>query len=192
MKNEEINTIIHAIGGGVGADFDLSDCNFDKVIIMTDADTDGAHIQVLLLTFFFRYMRPLIDAGKVFVALPPLYRVSKGKGKSEKFEYVWDEETLKKTTKKFGKGYMIQRYKGLGEMNAPQLWETTMDPETRTLIRVTIDDAAVAEKRVSVLMGDNVGHRRTWIEDNVAFGLAEDLSIIENEHVTKESVNEHV
>ncbi len=94
MKNEEINMIIHAIGSGVGADFDLSDCNFDKVIIMTDADTDGAHIQVLLLTFFFRYMRPLIDAGKVFVALPPLYRVSKGKGKSEKFEYVWDEETL--------------------------------------------------------------------------------------------------
>ncbi|WP_114570839.1 DNA topoisomerase IV subunit B [Exiguobacterium flavidum] len=189
MKNEEINMIIHAIGAGVGADFTVEDCNFDKVIIMTDADTDGAHIQVLLLTFFFRYMRPLIDAGKVFVALPPLYRVSKGKGKSEKFEYVWDEETLSKVTKKFGKGYMIQRYKGLGEMNAPQLWETTMDPDTRTLIRVTIEDAAIADKRVAVLMGDNVAHRRSWIEDNVAFGLAEDLSIIENEHVTKEEVN---
>ena len=185
MKNEEINTIIHAIGAGVGHDFDLDDCNFDKIIIMTDADTDGAHIQVLLLTFFFRYMRPLVEAGRVFVALPPLYRISKGKGKSEQFDYAWDEEALEKLVKVYKKGYILQRYKGLGEMNADQLWETTMNPDTRTLIRVTVDDAAVADKRVSVLMGDNVTHRREWIEENVAFGLQEDDSIIANEHVTK-------
>ncbi|MBR2075872.1 MAG: DNA topoisomerase IV subunit B, partial [Exiguobacterium sp.] len=185
MKNEEINTIIHAIGAGVGHDFDLDDCNFDKIIIMTDADTDGAHIQVLLLTFFFRYMRPLVEAGRVFVALPPLYRILKGKGKSEQFDYAWDEEALEKLVKVYKKGYILQRYKGLGEMNADQLWETTMNPDTRTLIRVTVDDAAVADKRVSVLMGDNVTHRREWIEENVAFGLQEDDSIIANEHVTK-------
>lgn len=185
MKNEEINTIIHAIGAGVGHDFDLDDCNFDKIIIMTDADTDGAHIQVLLLTFFFRYMRPLVEAGRVFVALPPLYRISKGKGKSEQFDYAWDEDALEKLVKVYKKGYILQRYKGLGEMNADQLWETTMNPDTRTLIRVTVDDAAVADKRVSVLMGDNVTHRREWIEENVAFGLQEDDSIIANEHVTK-------
>lgn len=138
FKNEEINTIIYAIGGGVGNEFDVEDINYDKVVIMTDADTDGAHIQVLLLTFFYRYMKPLIEAGKVFIALPPLYKVSKGKGKSEVIEYAWSDEELDGVTKKVGKGYMLQRYKGLGEMNADQLWETTMNPETRTLIRVKI------------------------------------------------------
>lgn len=150
MKNEEIRTIIHTIGAGVGADFELDDVNYDKIVIMTDADTDGAHIQVLLLTFFYRYMRPLVEAGKVYIALPPLYKVSKGSGKKEVIEYAWDEKGLKEAIKKVGKGYVIQRYKGLGEMNADQLWETTMNPETRTLIRVTIDDATRAEKRVSV------------------------------------------
>ncbi|MBJ3789677.1 DNA topoisomerase IV subunit B, partial [Bacillus sp. OA1] len=124
FKNEEINTIIYAIGGGVGNEFDVEDINYDKVVIMTDADTDGAHIQVLLLTFFYRYMKPLIEAGKVFIALPPLYKVSKGKGKSEVIEYAWSDEELDGVTKKVGKGYMLQRYKGLGEMNADQLWET--------------------------------------------------------------------
>lgn len=123
FKNEEINTIIYAIGGGVGNEFDVEDINYDKVVIMTDADTDGAHIQVLLLTFFYRYMKPLIEAGKVFIALPPLYKVSKGKGKSEVIEYAWSDEELDSVTKKVGKGYMLQRYKGLGEMNADQLWE---------------------------------------------------------------------
>lgn len=127
FKNEEINTIIYAIGGGVGNEFDVEDINYDKVVIMTDADTDGAHIQVLLLTFFYRYMKPLIEAGKVFIALPPLYKVSKGKGKSEVIEYAWSDEELDSVTKKVGKGYMLQRYKGLGEMNADQLWETTMN-----------------------------------------------------------------
>lgn len=183
FKNEEINTIIHAIGGGVGPDFTVEDINYDKVVIMTDADTDGAHIQVLLLTFFYRYMKPLIEAGKVYIALPPLYKVSKGTGKKEVIEYAWSEQELQVAMKKVGKGYIIQRYKGLGEMNADQLWETTMNPETRTLIRVRIDDAARAERRVTTLMGDKVEPRRKWIESHVAFGLEEDPNILENDNV---------
>jgi topoisomerase-4 subunit B len=151
---------------------------------MTDADTDGAHIQVLILTFFYRYMKPLIEAGKVFIALPPLYKVSKGTGKKAVVEYAWSDEELQDVLKKVGKGYMIQRYKGLGEMNADQLWETTMDPETRTLIRVRIDDAARAERRVTTLMGDKVEPRRKWIESNVAFGLDEETNILENENLS--------
>lgn len=184
FKNEEINTIIHAIGAGVGSDFTLKDVNYDKIVIMTDADTDGAHIQVLLLTFFYRYMKPLIEEGKVFIALPPLYKVSKGTGKKEIIEYAWDEDELREAQKKIGKGYIIQRYKGLGEMNADQLWETTMDPDTRTLIRVRIDDAARAEKRVSVLMGDKVEPRRKWIEEHVAFGINEETNILDNENLS--------
>ncbi|WP_411809981.1 DNA topoisomerase IV subunit B [Alkalihalophilus marmarensis] len=183
MKNEEIRTIIHTIGAGVGADFDLDDVNYDKIVIMTDADTDGAHIQVLLLTFFYRYMRPLVEAGKVYIALPPLYKVSRGTGKKEVIEYAWDERELDTAIKKVGRGYMLQRYKGLGEMNATQLWETTMDPETRTLIRVKIDDAARAERRVTTLMGDKVEPRRKWIETHVAFGLEEETNILENENL---------
>jgi topoisomerase-4 subunit B len=184
LKNEEINTIIHAIGAGVGPDFNLKDKNYDKIVIMTDADTDGAHIQVLLLTFFYRYMRPLIEAGKVYIALPPLYKVSKGKGKKEVIEYAWDEDALQKAIHEIGRGYILQRYKGLGEMNADQLWETTMNPETRTLVRVKIDDVARAERRISVLMGDKVEPRRKWIETNVAFGLNEDTNILDNENLS--------
>ncbi|MFB6801360.1 DNA topoisomerase IV subunit B [Peribacillus butanolivorans] len=190
FKNEEINTIIHAIGAGVGAEFNTSDTNYDKVIIMTDADTDGAHIQVLLLTFFYRYMKPLIEAGKVFIALPPLYKVSKGTGKKEVIEYAWSDDELQGAINKVGKGYMIQRYKGLGEMNADQLWDTTMNPETRTLIRVKIDDGARAERRVTTLMGDKVEPRRKWIENNVAFGLEEESNILDNENMSiEEEVN---
>lgn len=184
FKNEEINTIIHAIGGGVGADFDIEDINYDKVIIMTDADTDGAHIQVLPLTFFYRYMKPLIEHGKVFIALPPLYKVSKGSGRKEIIEYAWSDEEMDDVLKKVGKGYTIQRYKGLGEMNADQLWETTMNPESRTLVRVKIDDSARVERRVTTLMGDKVEPRRKWIEKNVAFGLDEDSNILENENLS--------
>lgn len=184
FKNEEINTIIHTIGAGVGTDFQIEDVNYDKVIIMTDADTDGAHIQVLLLTFFYRYMKPLIEAGKVFIALPPLYKVSKGTGKKEIIEYAWSDDDLQDTIKKVGKGYILQRYKGLGEMNADQLWDTTMNPESRTLIRVQIDDLARAERRVTTLMGDKVEPRRKWIETNVAFGLEDDASILENENIS--------
>lgn len=173
LKNEEINTMIYTIGAGVGADFSLDDINYDKIIIMTDADTDGAHIQTLLLTFFYRYMRPLVEAGHVYIALPPLYKMSKGKGKAEKIAYAWTDGELEDLRRDFGKGAILQRYKGLGEMNADQLWETTMDPETRTLIRVTIDDLARAERRVSVLMGDKPAPRRQWIEDNVKFTLEE-------------------
>ncbi|MFG6114987.1 DNA topoisomerase IV subunit B [Halobacillus sp. MO56] len=183
FKNEEISTIIHTIGAGVGGDFDLEDCNYDKIVIMTDADTDGAHIQVLLLTFFYRYMRPLVEAGKVFIALPPLYKISKGKGKKEQIEYAWDEEGMEAAVKKFKNGYIIQRYKGLGEMNADQLWETTMDPATRTLIRVTIDDLARAERRVTTLMGDKVEPRRKWIESHVAFGMEDEVNILENDKI---------
>ncbi len=179
LKNEEINTMIYTIGAGVGPEFSIEDCNYDKIIIMTDADTDGAHIQVLLLTFFYRYMKPLIEAGKVYIALPPLYKVSKGTGKKSVIEYAWTDGELAEVIDKVGKGYMLQRYKGLGEMNAEQLWETTMDPETRTLIRVRIDDAAQAERRVTTLMGDKVEPRRKWIEQHVQFTLEEDGSILD-------------
>lgn len=177
LKNEEIATIINTIGAGVGADFNEKDSNYNKVIIMTDADTDGAHIQILLLTFFYRYMRDLITAGKVYIALPPLYKVSKKSGKKEDIVYAWEEDELEEVKKKIGRGYNVQRYKGLGEMNASQLWETTMNPETRTLIQVSIEDAAIVERRVSVLMGDKVEPRREWIEQNVQFTLEDNFAI---------------
>ncbi|GEP83536.1 DNA topoisomerase IV subunit B [Staphylococcus piscifermentans] len=183
FKNEEINTIIHTIGAGVGNEFKLEDSNYNRVIIMTDADTDGAHIQVLLLTFFFKYMKPLVQAGRVFIALPPLYKLEKGKGKSKKVEYAWTDEELDKLQKQLGKGFSLQRYKGLGEMNPDQLWETTMNPETRTLIRVQVEDEVRSSKRVTTLMGDKVAPRREWIERHVEFGLQEDQSILENDEI---------
>lgn len=179
LKNEEISTMIYTIGAGAGPEFDIENVNYDKVVIMTDADTDGAHIQVLLLTFFYRYMRPLIEAGKVYLALPPLYKISKGKGKKEKLDYAWTEDELDQLVKEYKNGYIIQRYKGLGEMNADQLWDTTMNPDSRTLIRVTIEDSEKAERRVSTLMGNKVDPRRVWIEENVEFTLGEDGSILD-------------
>ncbi|APX72845.1 DNA topoisomerase IV subunit B [Companilactobacillus allii] len=179
-KNEEINTMIYTIGAGVGADFKLEDRNYDKIIIMTDADDDGSHIQILLLTFFYRYMRPLVDAGHVYIALPPLYKLQKGKGDKTKMQYCWTPDELQEAIKKMGKGYELQRFKGLGEMNADQLWNTTMDPESRILIRVNIDDTALAERRVTTLMGDKVKPRREWIEKNVRFnGTEEGDNILE-------------
>lgn len=172
FKNEEINTLIYTIGAGVGTDFDVKDINYGKVIIMTDADDDGAHIQCLLLTFFYRYMKPLIEDGHLYIAMPPLYKVSY----SNKHVYAWSNEELKDETS--GRvNYKVQRYKGLGEMNANQLWETTMDPKERKLIKVNISDAALAEKRVSVLMGDAVEPRKNWIEENVIFSLEDDYKI---------------
>ena len=170
FKNEEINTMIYTIGAGVGQSFDVKESNYDKVIIMTDADVDGAHIQILLLTFFYRYMRPLIEAGKLFIALPPLYKIDYGK---KRFYAYTDEELNEIKSQNTGKA-SIQRYKGLGEMNPEQLWETTMNPETRSLIRVNITDAALAEKRVSVLMGDKVDPRKEWINENVEFTMEDD------------------
>ena len=183
FKNEEINTIIHTIGAGVGTDFKIEDSNYNRIIIMTDADTDGAHIQVLLLTFFFKYMKPLVQAGRVFIALPPLYKLEKGKGKNKKVEYAWTDEELENLQKQLGKGFILQRYKGLGEMNPEQLWETTMNPETRTLIRVQVEDEVRSSKRVTTLMGDKVAPRREWIEKHVEFGMQEDQSILDNKEV---------
>ncbi len=143
---------------------------------MTDADTDGAHIQILLLTFFFRHMRKLIEEGKVYIALPPLFKLSINKAQ-KKILYAWDEDELKELLQSKMKGAEVQRYKGLGEMNADQLWETTMNPETRTLIQVRIQDAALAERRVSTLMGDNVDSRKEWINKNVNFTMEDDFEI---------------
>ena len=171
VKNEEINTMIHTIGAGSGSNFDIEDIQYDKVIIMTDADDDGAHIQVLLLTFFYRYMRPLIEHGHLYIAIPPLFKITSGK----EIDYAYTNEELKE--KVGSKKCEIQRYKGLGEMNAEQLWETTMNPDTRTLIRVNIDDASLAENRVSVLMGDKVEPRKEWIEENVEFSLEDNYKI---------------
>lgn len=174
LKNEELNTIIYTVGAGAGSEFNVEDSNYDKIIIMTDADDDGAHIQILLLTFFYKYMRPMIEAGKIYIALPPLYRLQRGRGAKTNITYAWTNEELTKLTKKMGKGAQLQRFKGLGEMNADQLWETTMNPETRTLIQVRIEDAELAERRVTTLMGNKVEPRREWIEENVQFTLADD------------------
>lgn len=174
LKNEELNTIIYTVGAGAGSEFNVEDSNYDKIIIMTDADDDGAHIQILLLTFFYKYMRPMIEAGKIYIALPPLYRLQTGRGARTKITYAWTNDELTKLTKKAGKGAQLQRFKGLGEMNADQLWETTMNPETRTLIQVRIEDAELAERRVTTLMGNKVEPRREWIEDNVQFTMSDD------------------
>ena len=173
FKNEEIGTIITTIGAGVGHDFEVKDSNYDKVIIMTDADDDGAHIQILLLTFFYRFMRPLIEEGHLYIAMPPLYKLSNGKT----MYYAWTDEERMEIINKSKVKLETQRYKGLGEMNADQLWETTMDPERRSLIQVKIDDAALAEKRVSVLMGDKVEPRKEWIEQNIEFSLEDSYAI---------------
>mgnify|MGYP004611937199 FL=1 len=172
-KNAEINTLIYTIGAGVGSSFHIEDCNYDKIIIMTDADDDGCHIQVLLVTFFYRYMKPLIEAGKVYIANPPLYKISFGKKEEV---YAYSDEELKELTKN-RKTEDLQRYKGLGEMDANQLWETTMDPLKRSLIQVKITDVALAEKRVSILMGDKVEPRKEWIEENVDFTLEDNYEI---------------
>ena len=169
LKNEEIATIINTIGAGYGSNFDIDNIHYGKIIIMTDADTDGAHIQTLLLTFFYHYMKPLINAGKVFVAVPPLYRVYKGSGKDYKYRYAWDDNELNEAKKEIGKGYLITRYKGLGEMDPNQLKESTMDPKHRLLLQVNIDDPLVVDQRVSILMGKDSSLRKKWIEENVDF-----------------------
>lgn len=176
-KNEELNTIIHALGAGVGANFTAEDSNYYKVIIMTDADDDGAHIQNLLLTFFYRYMRDLITHEMLYIALPPLYRIAK----AGKEYYLYTNEELDEKKNELKNGYTITRYKGLGEMNATQLWDTTMNPESRTLLCVTIENAMMAEKRVTELMGDKAELRRNWIEDNVVFTLEDDYKEVKRE-----------
>lgn len=168
LKNEEISTIISSIGGSIGSDFNHKSIKYHKIIIMTDADTDGAHIRTLLLTFFYRYMKPLIENGNIYIALPPLYKLINTKNKKE--FYAWEDYELDEL-KESNPNYEIQRYKGLGEMNADQLWETTMNPDTRQLIKVSIEDAALTERRVSTLMGDDASKRKEWINNNLDFEL---------------------
>ena len=172
LKNTEFATLIATISAGVGPSFDLQDAKYGKIIIMTDADTDGAHIQTLLLTFFYHHMRPLINAGKVYIAIPPLYRIM-NEQKQNQFAYAWTEEELEKAKKVVGSPYRISRYKGLGEMNASQLKETTMDPKSRTLIRVNIEDPLIVERRVGILMGKDPSVRRKWVEENIDFTIRE-------------------
>jgi topoisomerase IV subunit B len=172
--NEEINTIVEVLETGIGDDFNANLCSFDKIIIMTDADYDGAHIQILLLTLFYRYFPELVRRGKIYIAQPPLFKVYRQDKKKQEIFYCWTEEERLAAQKRLGKAAELQRYKGLGEMNADQLWDTTMNPETRKLIQVDLEDAAEAERIVSVLMGDKVPPRREWIEQNVKFVVEEE------------------
>ncbi len=171
LGNEEIRAMITAIGAGIGNDFDLEKIRYHKIVLMSDADVDGAHIRTLLLTFFYRYMRKLIENGNVFIAQPPLYKVKKGK----KEEYLFNDKDLEEYQKKNGKEINIQRYKGLGEMNADQLWDTTMDPENRTILQVTLDNAIEADKMFTILMGDKVELRREFIQDNATYARNLDI-----------------
>ena len=165
LANEEFCTIISALGTGIGEDFNIKNLKYNKIIILADADQDGAHIRAILLTFFFRYMKELITEGHVYIGLSPLYKISKGKT----IEYAYNDDELKEKIKKMGKGYLVQRYKGLGEMNPEQLWETTMNPKKRSIVQVTIEDAAQADKLVTILMGDKVDPRREYINTYANF-----------------------
>ena len=171
LQNEEIRTIISALGAGIGEDFNLDNLNYHKVVILSDADQDGGHIRAILLTFFFRYMKQLITDGHLFIGMPPLYKVQK----KDVVEYVYNDELLPAAKARVGRGAAIQRYKGLGEMNAEQLWETTMDPKRRTLMQVTLEDAATAERLVTTWMGDSVELRRNYIIENANFNKIDDF-----------------
>ena len=177
LQNEEIRTIISALGTGIGADFDIEDLKYHKVIILSDADQDGAHIRAILLTFFFRYMRELVQAGHIYIGMPPLYKVHKGNNE----EYAYDDKELAEKIAKVGKGYTLQRYKGLGEMNPSQLWDTTMNPETRSLMQVTIEDAAEADRLITVLMGDEVGERKKYIFEHANFNKEDKFAKIKRD-----------
>ena len=171
LQNEEFRSLITALGTGIGQTFNLSSLRYGKVIILSDADQDGAHIRAILLTFFFRYMRDLLNAGPVYIGMPPLYKVQKG----QKIIYAYDDRELSKAVKSVGKGYTLQRYKGLGEMNPEQLWETTMDPSQRKLMRVSVEDAALADRLTTVLMGDKVEPRRDYITEHADFNRPDDF-----------------
>lgn len=176
LENNEIRSIITALGTGIRDDFAIDQLNYDKVVILSDADQDGAHIRAILLTFFYRYMKGLITEGHVYIGTPPLYKISKG----DKFEYIYDDSALAKIVPKYGKGYNLQRYKGLGEMNPEQLWDTTMDPAKRHLIQVTVEDAVYASDIISILMGDKVDPRRDYIQKYANFNKTDDFKNIEN------------
>ena len=186
LANEEIRTIISALGAGVGNDFNLDKLNYHKVIILSDADQDGFHIRCILLTFFYRYMRPLVNAGHVYIGMPPLYKVYKANGSAE--EYAYDDKELQQKIEKVGRGYLIQRYKGLGEMSADQLWTTTMDPMRRNLTQVTIEDAAAAEDMITTLMGDRVEGRKEFLNRNANFNKVD--TFMDKVKLKKEGGNE--
>ena len=171
LANEEFRSLISALNAGIGDDFNLDNLRYNKVVILADADQDGAHIRAILLTFFYRYMKELITDGHVFIGLPPLYRLSK----KDQVEYVFSDVELPEAVKRFGSGYKLSRYKGLGEMNPEQLWETTMNPKDRTLVRVTIEDAAEAEKMITVLMGDAIDARKEYIVNNANFNKVDNF-----------------
>ena len=175
LANEEISTIISALGTGIEPSFDISDLKYDKVIILADADQDGAHIRALLLTFFFRYMRQLITEGHVYIGMPPLYKMQR----KDEVRYFYDDAALEEGKKEMGKNALLQRFKGLGEMNPEQLWDTTMDPAHRTLTRVTIEDAAAADKRITVLMGDDSAIRKDYIYKYADFNRVDDFAVSE-------------
>lgn len=186
LANEEIRTIISALGAGVGNDFNLDKLNYHKVIILSDADQDGFHIRCILLTFFFRYMRPLVNAGHVYIGMPPLYKIYRQNGSAE--EYAYDDKELQEKIEKVGRGYLIQRYKGLGEMSAEQLWKTTMDPLRRNLTQVTIEDAAAAEDMITTLMGDRVEGRKEFLNRNANFNKQD--AFMDRVKLRKEGDNE--
>ncbi|MBQ7849040.1 MAG: type IIA DNA topoisomerase subunit B [Clostridia bacterium] len=173
LSNEEFRSLITALGTSIGESFSLSNLKYHKVIILSDADQDGAHIRAILLTFFFRYMKELVTGGHVYIGMPPLYKVQKG----SKIMYAYDDKELQKCIKAAGKGYTLQRYKGLGEMNPEQLWETTMDPEQRKLMQVTIEDAALADRRITILMGDKVEPRRDYITEHADFNKPDNFEV---------------
>lgn len=173
LENEEIRTIISALGTGIGDDFKMKDLNYDKVIILSDADQDGAHIRAILLTFFYRYMKPLIQEGHVYIGMPPLYKIFK----KDVVEYAYDDKELKKKIEIVGRGYSLQRYKGLGEMNPQQLWETTMNPKTRMLMRVTLDDIAEAERLIPILMGSESDGRKAYIQTYADFNKEDNFEV---------------
>ncbi|HWR21873.1 MAG TPA: DNA topoisomerase subunit B [Feifaniaceae bacterium] len=185
LENVEFRSIITAIGTGIGEDFDISQRKYDKVIILSDADQDGAHIRAILLTFFYRYMKPLIMEGHVYIGMPPLYKVHRG----DKVIYAYNEKELAEAAKELGKGYLVQRYKGLGEMNPEQLWETTMNPDNRSLVRVGIEDAADVEHMVTVLMGDKIQSRKEYISEYANFNKQD--AFLEKGYANKQAaVNE--
>lgn len=181
MKNEELSTLAYTIGTGTGKDFNIRDLRYDKVIIMTDADTDGAHIQNLLINFFFLKMRPLIEQGHLYIACPPLYRVFKMVGRKTSEEFCWTDQDVVSAKKKLGANCEISRYKGLGEMDADQLWKTTMDPNTRKLIKVTLPNYDTACEKVETFMGKDAAPRAKWINENIDFSDKSDFLSLKGE-----------
>jgi topoisomerase-4 subunit B len=176
LANKEILAIVQSVGAGIGGEFEIGSINYGRVVILADADDDGAHIRCLLLTFFYRFMRPLVSSGHVYIAQPPLFKLERS-GKKKEVRYAWSQGELEAILQKWGRKAVIQCFKGLGEMDPLQLWETTMNPATRTLVRVTIEDAAQAERQVHTLMGNKADLRKKWISENVRFGDMADRDV---------------